>query len=95
MEKTKKYAPLLLITALCLLLPSLGFCSVETTLDAMQAKLINKILPAVAILGLVFAAFSFFTGSPNARSHLWLAIIGAVVGFGAPSIVNFVQSMVH
>lgn len=77
------------------LVPIAGYCSVETTLGAIQSKLINQILPLCAVLGLVFAAFSFFTGNPNARSHLWLAIIGMIVGFGAPSIMTFIRSMVN
>lgn len=77
------------------LIPAIGYCSVESTLSAIQTKLINVILPLAAILGLVFSAFSFFTGNPNARSHMWLAIIGACVGFGAPSIIAFVRGLVH
>ena len=78
-----------------LLVPVVGYCSVESTLGAIQSKLINTILPLCAVLGLVFAAFSFFTGNPNARSHLWLAIIGMVIGFGAPSIMTFIRGMVN
>ena len=91
----RKYLPALLVVAGVAAFPSLGFCSVESSLAAVQSKLINVILPLVGILGLVFAAFSFFTGSPNARSHLILAIMGAVVGFGAPSIIEFVRSLIH
>jgi type IV secretory pathway VirB2 component (pilin) len=76
-------------------LPELGFCTVESTLGAIQSRLISQVLPLAAILGLVFAGFSFVMGSPNARSHLILAIIGAVIGFGAPSIVQFIQQLVH
>lgn len=83
------------VLAASLLFPLAGFCSVESTLGAIQSKLINQIMPLAAILGLVFSAFSFFTGNPNARSHMWLSIIGAVVGFGAPSIIAFVQGLVH
>lgn len=77
------------------LVPAVGYCSVESTLTAIQSKLINVILPLAGILGLVFAAFSFFTGNPNARGHLWLAIVGAVVGFGAPSIIAFIRGLVN
>lgn len=84
-----------LVAFLVLLVPLVGYCSVESTLSAVQSKLVGQILPLCAVLGLVFAAFSFFTGNPNARSHLWLAIIGMVVGFGAESIMRFVQSLVH
>ena len=76
-------------------MPSLGFCDVQGTLENIQLQLVDRILPLCAVLGLVFSAFSFFTGNPNARSHLWLAIIGMVVGFGAESIMRFIQSLVH
>ncbi len=91
----KNAAFLLAVLGISLLTPSLGYGSVESTLGAIQGKLINTILPLCAVLGLVFAAFSFFTGNPNARSHLWLAIIGMVVGFGAPSIMTFIRGMVN
>jgi type IV secretory pathway VirB2 component (pilin) len=75
--------------------PLVGFCSVESSLMAVQSKLIGTILPLAAIIGLVFAALSFVAGSANARNHLILAIIGAAIGFGAPSIVGWIQSLVH
>lgn len=75
--------------------PTVGFCSVESTLAAIQGRLITTILPLVAILGILFAALSFATGSQNARSHLMLAVIGAMVGFGAPSIIAFIRGLVQ
>lgn len=90
-----KYLPVAICAAAVMLAPAIGLCSVESTLSAVQSKLINVILPLAGILGLCFAAFSFFTGSPNARQHLWLAIIGAVVGFGAPSIIAFIRGLVN
>ena len=93
--KFKNISFFMIIAAVTLLLPAIGYCSVESTLGAIQGKLINTILPLCAVLGLVFAAFSFFTGNPNARSHLWLAIIGMIVGFGAPSIMTFIRGVVN
>lgn len=75
--------------------PLAGFCSVESSLMAVQTKLIGTILPLAAILGLVFAGLSFVAGSANARNHLILAMVGAAIGFGAPSIVSWIQSLVH
>lgn len=75
--------------------PELALASVESTLSNVQDKLVSTILPLVAILGLVFAGFSFVMGSPSARSHLILAIIGAFVGFGSQSIVNFIRGLVN
>lgn len=86
---------ILLIALSIFLVPLAGYCSVESTLGAIQSKLINTILPLCAVLGLVFAAFSFFTGNPGARSHLWLAIIGMIIGFGAPSIMAFIRGVVN
>jgi len=76
-------------------LPQLGYCSVESSLAAVQSKLVTTILPLAAILGLVFAGLSFVAGSANARNHLILAIIGAVVGFGAQSLVAFIRGLVN
>lgn len=80
---------------LALMVPVVGYCSVESSLMAVQNRLIGTILPLAAILGLVFAGLSFVAGSPNARSHLMLAIFGAVIGFGAPSIVSWIQGLIH
>lgn len=90
-QKTLSVITLILIVAF----PMFGFCSVESSLAAVQSKLIGTILPLVAIIGLVFAGLSFVAGSQNARSHLVLAIIGAAIGFGAPSIVSWIQSLIH
>ena len=94
MKTIKLIVPVLFLGILTLA-PELAFCSVESSLNAVQSKLIGTILPLLAILGLVIAAFSFVMGSPNARSHLFLAIIGAIVGFGAPSIVQFIRGLIN
>jgi len=80
-----KYQKVFSVLTLILILafPMLGLCSVESSLAAVQTKLIGTILPLVAIIGLVFAGLSFVAGSQNARSHLILAIVGAAIGFGA------------
>jgi type IV secretory pathway VirB2 component (pilin) len=82
-------------TFLCLVMPVIAYGTVESTLTAVQTKLISTVLPLAAILGLVFAGLSFVAGSPAAKSRLTLAIMGAVVGFGAPSIIEFIRSLVH
>lgn len=91
----KKYVTLLLGVGLVYLFPEMAMATVESTLSNVQDKLVSTILPLVAILGLVFAGFSFVMGSPSARSHLILAIIGAFVGFGSQSIVSFIRSLVN
>lgn len=93
--KIKNFGAKLLGSVGLFFAPMMAMASVESSLMAVQSKLINTVLPLVGILGLVFAAFSFFTGSQNARSHLVLAIMGAVIGFGAPSLIEFVRALIH
>lgn len=81
--------------ALLVLMPLFTFGSVESSMHAIQDKLINTILPLAAILGLCIAGLSFMMGNEKARSHLILAIIGAGIGFGAQSIVAFIRSLVN
>ncbi|HWU43851.1 MAG TPA: TrbC/VirB2 family protein [Bdellovibrio sp.] len=81
--------------ASCVVLPELAFASVESSMQALQGELLGTIMPLLSVLGLLFAGLAYLTGSPNARSYLSAAIIGAVIGFGAQSIVALIQSIVH
>ena len=91
----KKLILFLGVISLTLLVPELTLASVESSLAAIQSKFINKLLPAIAILGLVMAGLSFASGNENARNHFKLALFGAAIGFGAPSIVNLIQSLIN
>ena len=93
MTASKSFFYFLSVT-FCFLAPELSLATVESTLANAQATL-YAILPVVGAIGIVWAAISFFTGNPNARNHLTLAIIGAIVGFGAPSIIEFIRGIVH
>ncbi len=75
--------------------PFLAFGSVESSLQAVQSKLVGTLLPLAAICGLVIAGFSFTMGHANARQHLFYAVIGAIVGFGAESIIALVRGLIH
>ncbi len=78
-----------------LICPALAHASVESSLQAVQSKLVGTLLPLAAMLGLVIAGLSFVAGHANARQHLIYAIIGAIVGFGSESIVNFIRSLIN
>jgi hypothetical protein len=79
-----------------LLVPSLGFgADVQQTLESVRDHFVGRIMPILGAFGLIFAAFSFFTGNANARSHLILAIVGAIIGFTAQGIMNLVQGLVR
>ena len=61
----------------------------------LKAVLIGSILPVFAVLGLGFAAFSFFTGNPMAKQNLVYAVAGSVILFGAQSIVDLLERVVR
>ena len=77
------------------MLPGVALASVESTLSAAQGKLTNVILPACSVIGIVWAAVSFMSGNEKARTHIWYALIGTAVGFGAQAIVNFISQTVN
>ena len=94
MKYTQYILPSLFLFALAFM-PEMANASVESSLKAIQTKFVGTLLPVLATIGLCWAGFSFLMGSQNARSHLFLAIIGAIVGFGASSIVSFIDSLVN
>ena len=69
--------------------------SVESSLLGLKNVLLGSILPIFAVIGLGFAAFSFFTGNPNAKQHLIYAITGSAILFGAQSIVDLMQRVIR
>jgi type IV secretory pathway VirB2 component (pilin) len=73
----------------------LAHASVESSLLGLKTVLLGSILPIFAVIALGFAAFSFFTGNPNAKQHLIYAVTGAVILFGAQSIVDLLQRVVR
>lgn len=86
---------LLIFSLSLVLMPELGFASVESSLVGIQTKLTRVILPTLSIIGIAWAAFSLMTGNERAKTHLWYAIIGSVVGFGAQAIVDFISQTVR
>lgn len=86
-----KLLPWLISLSLC----SIAFASVESSLMGLKSVLLGSILPIMAVMALGFAAFSFFTGSPNAKQHLTYAIVGAAILFGAQSIVDLISRVVR
>ncbi len=75
--------------------PQFALGSVESSLQAVQDKLVGTLLPLGAMCGLAVAGLSFVAGHPNARQHLFYAVVGAIVGFGAESIVSLIRSLIH
>lgn len=88
----KNYAYIILLIALT---PILAHASVESSLLGLKSALLGSVLPIFAVIALGFAAFSFFTGNPNAKQHLIYAVSGAVILFGAQSIVDLIERVVR
>ncbi|MCB0390956.1 MAG: TrbC/VirB2 family protein [Bdellovibrionales bacterium] len=85
----------LFLNLVFILTPIIAQASVESSLMGLKSVLLGSILPIFAVLGLAFAAFSFFTGNPNAKQHLTYALIGSVILFGAQSIVDLIQRVIR
>lgn len=78
-----------------LIAPLAAHASVESSLLGLKSALLGSVLPIFAVIALGFAAFSFFTGNPNAKQHLVYAVSGAVILFGAQSIVDLIERVVR
>jgi hypothetical protein len=81
--------------AVIALASDIAFASFESSLMGLKTKLTGVILPVLAVIGLAFAALSFFTGHPNAKQHIIYAIFGCLFGFGAQAIVDFIAQTVN
>lgn len=83
---------ILILTAL---MPVLASASVESSLMGIQMKLTRVILPTLSVIGIAWAAFSLMTGNERAKTHIWYAIIGSAIGFGAQAIVEFISQAIR
>ncbi len=93
-EQLREKIKLILLLAFAFF-PVWAFASVESSLQAVQSKLVGTLLPLAAICGLVVAGFSFVMGHANARQHLVYAVSGAIIGFGAESIISLIRGLIH
>jgi hypothetical protein len=76
-------------------IPDLAYADLESSIRNVRTELSMVVLPTLSVIGLLVASFSYLTGNQNAKQHITYALIGAGVGFGAQSIIDFISSMVH
>lgn len=86
---------LIAIASLVLLTPEIALADVQGSLNAIRSKLIGVILPVLAVISIAWAAFSLMTGNERAKTHIWYAIIGSAIAFGAQSLVDFISQTVR
>jgi len=86
---------ILIVLFFIMLVSPLAHADVESSLLGLKSVLLGSILPIFAVLSLGFAAFSFFTGNPMSKQHLIWAVTGAIILFGAQSIVDLLERVVR
>ena|ERR1035438_5431950 len=86
---------LLVAMGVIMLTPALCSADFQSSLEGVKNKVTFVILPTLSVIGLAFAAISFFTGNPQARQHIIYAILGCLFGFGAESIMNLIRETVR
>ncbi len=94
-KKLSAHFGFLILIGGALLMADPAFASFESSLMNVKTKLTNVILPLLSVIGLGIAAISFITGNPNAKQHITYAILGAIFGFGAQSIVDFISQTIR
>jgi type IV secretory pathway VirB2 component (pilin) len=90
----------------CLILLMVGFMALNPELALAQAAsfdskvssitnmIVGKILPAVAVFGLVYAAILAATGDESSKRRMVLVIVASIVGILAKFIIPMFQSAV-
>lgn len=95
MNGQKRYLYFAILVAILVITPQLALASVESSLMGIQTKLTRVILPTLSIIGIAWAAFSMMSGNERAKTHMWYAILGSIIGFGAQAIVDFISQTVR
>lgn len=65
----------------------------EDKVRGVTSGLINFILPAASVLGLVYAAILAATGDASAKQRMVLVIIASIIGFLAPLLIRWLQGI--
>jgi len=86
---------LFIVAVVLMFVPDLAHASLESSLNGIRLKLTGVILPVLAVIGIALASVSLFTGNPQAKQHILYAVMGAVLGFGAQAIVDFIAQTVR
>ena len=88
------------LTVLMLFCPELALAqfsggALESKINGVTSGLINFLLPAASVIGLVYAAILAATGDAGAKARMTMIAICSVVGMLAPLIIRWLQGMVN
>jgi len=94
--KTRNFFILLMIlTIMGTIEPQYAFAGLESSLVGIKSKLTGIILPLLSVIGIASAGISFFTGNPQAKVHIFYAVVGCIIGFASQAIVDFISQIVR
>lgn len=80
---------------ICLLAPELAlanFGGFESRVQSLTKSIVTIVLPALSILGLIYASALAVTGDGAAKGRINTVIVCSVIGFLAPLIIRWLQS---
>lgn len=80
---------------ICVCMPefALAFDEFQTRVTNLTGSLVTVVLPALSILGLLYASALAVTGDGAAKGRIATVIGCSIVGFLAPVIIKWLQSV--
>lgn len=80
--------------------PELAFAqfsggALESKVNGVTSGLINFLLPAASVIGLVYAAILGATGDASAKGRMVTVAICSIVGMLAPLVIRWLQGIVN
>ncbi len=90
----------LAVVCLVAVFPELSFAqfsggALENKINGVTSGLINFLLPAASVIGLIYSAILAATGDASAKARMTTIAICSVVGMLAPLIIRWLQGMVN
>ena len=81
------------IISLLILMPEMGFAfgGFESRMESLTRSLITIVMPALSILGLIYASILAIMGDGAAKSRIVTVLVCSVIGFLAPLIIKWLQ----
>ena len=88
----------LAFVAFMTLVPDMAFADYgggefQNRMSGLTRNLVNVLLPAVSILGLVYAAILAAMGDEGSKQRMIMVAVASIVGFLAPILIRWLQSI--